>query len=214
MSYIRVLVAPTGRPGAQEQGGYPDLSNTYHTSWRRQEGSSFYHFWTQRRLLFLTGGALQDCCPPPAPSIFPPPRRPCREESLSATTPLLPPHPARAEPLRPWGQCGGRKGGPREGRSGRTASRHKYLRLSSHLLVGLAGEIVLLPHLLLSPKQRERLKPCRCNCHWLQRRIITSSGGDGWTLSARAGLARHRHKWQLKFLKQVVSSGFGHLHRI
>lgn len=105
------------------------------------------HKW----LLFLARGVLQDCSP--LSSIFPPPPRPCSEEGLSATPPLLPPHPARAEPLGPWGQRKGRKGGPREGRSGWTASRHKYVWLSSHLLVGLTRNIVLFPHLLLSPKK-------------------------------------------------------------
>lgn len=90
---------------------------------------------------------------------------------------MLPQHPAKAEPLRPWGQRRGRKGEPREGRSGWTASMHKYAWLSSHLLVGLTGEIVLIPHLLPFPKQREKLKPCRANRLWrLQGRIVVPLG--------------------------------------
>lgn len=126
-----------------------------------------------RWLLFLAGGALEDCLPRASFPLLPGPAG--RKGSLPPP-PVLPLHPARAAPLRPWGQRGGRKGGPREGRSGWTASRHKYIWLSSHLLVGLTGEIVLFPHLVLSPKQREKLKTCHWNCHRSQRKMIVPSG--------------------------------------
>lgn len=129
-----------------------------------------------RRLLFLARGGLQDCSRP-LEHPFPSSQALQRGRALChPPPPPLPPHPARAEPLHPWGQHRGRKGEPREGRSGWTASRHKYVWLSSHLLVGLTGEIVFFPHLLLSPKQRAKLKPCHWNHHWSQQRIIVPSG--------------------------------------
>lgn len=125
------------------------------------------HSW----LLFLLREALQDCSPPPASFPFlPGPAG--RKDSLP------PPQGTASVPL---GTARRAEGWAREGRSGWTASRHKYVWLSSHLLVGLTGEMVLFPHLLLSPKQRQKLKPCCWSRHWSQQRIIVLSGW--WWLS-------------------------------
>lgn len=117
-------------------------------------GKLFLQLTEAQATPFPAGGALQGWSPEdPFASC-----QALQAGGLAATSTLLPPHPARAEPLCPWGQCRGRKGGPREGRSGWTASRHRHVWLSFHLLVGLTGEIVLFAHHLVFLKQKEKIK--------------------------------------------------------